>query len=593
VLFRRLPRSPEPGPKLKRVAVLPFENLGSPEDDYFADGMADAVRGKLTSLRGVEVIARSSSVGYKKTSKTPRQIADELGVPYLLTATVRWQKGGGSSRVQVSPELIQVKESGAPASRWQEPFDAALTDVFEVQAGIATQVAQALGVALATDDEKQLSTKPTLNLAAYDMFLKGLENEHRFYSKEARLAFSRALELDPSFAMAMLGLARHTDDDNQRVALLKRAAKEKDRLTELERLKVEMALSFEEKRVDDGANIASEIHNKFPADTQSAMVLATKEIRNGNSDRAIKIFEELLSIDPNNAEAYNQIGYLYGWRGEYEKAAEAFKRYQLLEPDTPNPYDSLGEVQAYSGRYDEAIENLNRALAIKPDFVDSYVHLAVAYEGIGEYTKSVDAYLKAAELVEQVDLRRQYYFMALRAACESEDSARLEEIHARLVKLPPGSKYGELHKAIADAALDVCAGNPAAAMPKLAFVTTKLEEFAAKEPKSESYPQPRQDGGVLLLTAQALEKQGKTDEAFALWKKVAEPPTPYVSFVERRLIYEARAHMAEVLARKGDLERAEKLLTENRKWNPNWAPTRPQELEIERLRKEKPHTAAR
>ncbi|HEV8122454.1 MAG TPA: serine/threonine-protein kinase, partial [Candidatus Polarisedimenticolia bacterium] len=104
---------------VKRVAVLPFENLGAPEDDYFADGIADAVRGKLTSLPGLQVIARASSTPYKKTAKTPQEIAHELGAHYLLTATVRWQKSGGGNRVQVSPELVEIQESGAPASKWQ------------------------------------------------------------------------------------------------------------------------------------------------------------------------------------------------------------------------------------------------------------------------------------------------------------------------------------------------------------------------------------------------------------------------------------------------------------------------------------------
>ena len=71
---------------------MPFENLGAAEDDYFADGIADEVRGKLTSLPGLQVIARGSSTPYKKTTKTPKQIAEELDVGYLLTATVRWEK---------------------------------------------------------------------------------------------------------------------------------------------------------------------------------------------------------------------------------------------------------------------------------------------------------------------------------------------------------------------------------------------------------------------------------------------------------------------------------------------------------------------
>src|SRR6185369_15331810 len=83
-------------------------SAGAPEDDYFADGIADAVRGKLTSLPGLEVIARASSTPYKKTNKSPQEIAKELSANYLLTATVRWDKAAGQNRVQVSPELVEV-----------------------------------------------------------------------------------------------------------------------------------------------------------------------------------------------------------------------------------------------------------------------------------------------------------------------------------------------------------------------------------------------------------------------------------------------------------------------------------------------------
>ena len=114
-----------------RLAVLPFENQGAPEDDYFADGMTDAVRGKLSALPALQVIARQSSAEYKKSTKSLKQIGRELGVQYLLTATVRWEKSGGASRVQVSPELVQVSTA---STKWQQPFDAAMTDVFQVQA---------------------------------------------------------------------------------------------------------------------------------------------------------------------------------------------------------------------------------------------------------------------------------------------------------------------------------------------------------------------------------------------------------------------------------------------------------------------------
>jgi serine/threonine-protein kinase len=107
----------------QRIAVLPFENLGDSADAYFADGITDAVRGKLTALPSLEVIARASSVQYRGTSKPPAEIARELGVRYFLTGTVRWAKGSGrASRVQVSPELVEVQPDGAAASRWQQPL---------------------------------------------------------------------------------------------------------------------------------------------------------------------------------------------------------------------------------------------------------------------------------------------------------------------------------------------------------------------------------------------------------------------------------------------------------------------------------------
>jgi TolB-like protein len=156
----------------RRLAVLPFQNLGDSSDEYFADGMTDEIRGKLAKLEGLQVIASGSTGQYKRTDKTPRQIAEELGVQYLLTGKIRWEKGeGGKSRVRVSPELVQVASNGAPTTKWQEPFDASLTDVFQVQADIAGRVASALDVALGSTEKETIAKRPTENLAADDAFL--------------------------------------------------------------------------------------------------------------------------------------------------------------------------------------------------------------------------------------------------------------------------------------------------------------------------------------------------------------------------------------------------------------------------------------
>jgi TolB-like protein len=202
------PESEDAG-KAKRVAVLPFENLGDTADMYFAEGITDAVRGKLTGLPGMFVTASNSSNQYRGTTKSPQEIGRELGVDYLLLGKVRWAKAReGTSRVQVSPELIEVRTARAT---WQQPFDAALTDVFKVQGDIAGQVATALNVALGSTQQRALAERPTANLSAYDAYLKGSAARARGSEPGALRAavghFERAVALDSTFAVAWAGLS--------------------------------------------------------------------------------------------------------------------------------------------------------------------------------------------------------------------------------------------------------------------------------------------------------------------------------------------------------------------------------------------------
>jgi serine/threonine-protein kinase len=197
---------------LKRLAVLPFENLGPSDNAYFADGVTDAVRGKLTALAGFQVTARSSSAQYQGTSKSPQVIGKELGVEYLLSATVRWANGaGGANRVQVVPELIDARTG---AATWQQTFDADLTDVFKVQQEIAAQVAGALGVVMGTGERNELAARPTENLAAYDAYLRGeaiflaLARPDPASLRRAASYYEQAVAMDSTFGQAWAQLAR-------------------------------------------------------------------------------------------------------------------------------------------------------------------------------------------------------------------------------------------------------------------------------------------------------------------------------------------------------------------------------------------------
>jgi tetratricopeptide (TPR) repeat protein len=430
----------------------------------------------------------------------------------------------------------------------------------------------------------------TTSKAAYEAYQEAVLNGKRFYTKEARLGFAKALELDPGFALAMLGLADFSDRE-QKIALIRRAARERDRLTERERYRVDMWLADVDGKRDAALRLASELHAKYPDDSFAAGFLAREALFRGKPDDAIKIYEDLLMVDPNNAEAYNQIGYYYGYRGEYDKAIDNLKKYQFISPDNANPFDSLGENQAYSGRYNEAIENLNRALAIKADFAPAYAHLGVAYEGLGDYEKAIQSYEKASEVADSDGERRGYLFAAMRAAFVGGNRETARQIIERIGKIPadPKGEFARVGPAFMTAATDLADGRAAEAERRLKELKPGLDGLWSENAKAGKLPPGRKAHYPQwnYMMARAMELQGRTDEALAYYQANANPPNPFLDYDDRRWVMEGRAKVAEILARRGELDKAEKLIADNRKWNPSWAPCRDAEATVAELRRAK------
>ena len=229
----------------------------------------------------------------------------------------------------------------------------------------------------------------TTSEAAYQAYREAIANENRFYIKEARVGFARALELDPNFAMAMLGLSRQAKDEDQAKALIKRAAREEGRLTERERLHVEIQLAYAEKRPEDAIVVARQLHEKYPDDVRAAILLAHDEQSKGNSDQAIRVFEEVLAVDPNNADAYNQIGYHYGYRGEYDKAMDSLKKYQFIASDTANPFDSLGGGSSVLGPLQRGHRESQSCPRDQGGLLSRVLAPGRGLRGKGEYAKAV------------------------------------------------------------------------------------------------------------------------------------------------------------------------------------------------------------
>ena len=354
----------------RRVAVLPFENLGDSADAYFADGITDAVRGKLTAIRGMRVTASNSSSQYRGTSKSPKEIGRELGVDYLLTGKVRWQKGkDGASRVQVSPELIEVATADA---KWQQPFDAALTDVFQVQADVAGRVAQALKVEIGTSQQHALADRPTANLAAYDAYLKGEAaralGANSVTLRQAMGFYEQAVALDPNFMAAWAGLSVSSSRLHGHLSVLGRPPED---VADRARSAADRAIELDPGH-PDGYRALGEYYRS----------VAYKPAL------AIEQYAKALTLAPDDADVLRGLGLAEQSLGQWEESVEHLRRSQSLDPRSVYTAAALGWLLLWVRRYPESLAAYDLALAMDPSSLSSIEGKAMNFVALGDLTQA-------------------------------------------------------------------------------------------------------------------------------------------------------------------------------------------------------------
>jgi serine/threonine-protein kinase len=353
-------RLPHGAAREARLVVLPFTNRGAPEDAYFADGIADEVRGKLAGLGTLQLIARSSSDQYRESTKSPKQIGDELGVNYLLSATVRWAKAAdGTSRVQVVPELIDARTGDVT---WQQSFDANLTDVFQVQTQIASRVAGALGVALGSREEQKLGKRPTENLAAYDLYLKGLAvvATDPAGSRRAAAFFEQAVALDSSFTDAWYGLSRS-------LATLYGNTTPDPVVGRRSLAAAEQALRIDPDGPQGHAALA-----RYHLSVTRNMVEATRQV------------DEALRLAPQNPEYLSLAGGVERTAGRWEEALAHSQQALRLDPRSVISAGRLQNIYLWLRRYPEALGASEAVLALAPGDVGNIQDKAMVYIAQGD-----------------------------------------------------------------------------------------------------------------------------------------------------------------------------------------------------------------
>jgi eukaryotic-like serine/threonine-protein kinase len=351
----------------KLIAVLPFENLGDSAEAYFVDGVSDAVRGKLAALPGLRVIAGTSSGEYRRTTKSPREIARELGVRYLLVGKVRREgELGGQGRVRVSPELVEVRPRGAATTRWQEPFEVPVPDVFRVQADIASGVAEALGVALGAGERLQVAERPTQNLAAYDAYLKGeqvsggVSTAEPVTLRRALPYYEQAVALDSAFveAWAQLSLAHSLIYING------------------------TPLPAEAEAAHRAAERALAL---APDRAEGRLALGNYYISVLNeSQRALEQYALGLRLAPSNAVLLTHAAFAEQNLGRWEAALEHFRQAQALDPRSVTTAGGLARASLWLRRYPEVLRATERGLALAPASLRLLQTRAMAYLGQGD-----------------------------------------------------------------------------------------------------------------------------------------------------------------------------------------------------------------
>jgi eukaryotic-like serine/threonine-protein kinase len=409
LLQRRLGARPASGPVM--LAVLPFENEGPASDEYFADGLTEAITNRLASLHNLGVIDRRSAEQYKTTTKSPKQIGRELGVQYILEGTVRWAGDEkGARKVQISPSLVSVADlTTKPAGG---PYLVVPSDVFQVQTDVATKVADALNVTLSGDDQHALADRPTRNGDAYDAYLRG---EHAFKEvhdlstpdtlREAIAQYESAVNRDPKFALAWarLAFARmvwsiFNAGDTSRLAGAKRAldsaAAIAPNLAEVHQSRA-FYLRFFLHNNDEAYEELVRAQAARPNDADFASELAAMEITRGRVDDGFANMAKAVRLDPRSTDALATAAGLAYWYRRYAESEGYVDKWIALDPMSSRAYvqklndelDGRGDTVAAAATLDTV---RTRGVAMGTTLINQFVLVDDAYRARLEHLTLAD-----------------------------------------------------------------------------------------------------------------------------------------------------------------------------------------------------------
>jgi serine/threonine protein kinase/tetratricopeptide (TPR) repeat protein len=361
--------------RIPMIAVLPFDNLGDAEDEYFADGITDEITSRLAGISGLGVISRTSSMVYKNSDKKLGEIGKELGVDYILEGTVRWSKVGDKPRVRITPQLVRVSDD---RHMWADNYERELMEVFAVQADIGRKIVDQLGITLVQKDINDLESRPTDNAEAYALYLKALSMKARSYmnywteSRVMEMAIDSAVVLDTNFA---LGFALQSEiyswkaisSQSEADGLKARSAAERALQLVPGLSQGYIALGYYYNLVEENYEQALEEFNKAGSDTHNnadlLAAIALVQMRQGIFYESVKNLRRAADLDPLNPQMHYSLAECLWITQSFTDAITSFDRAIALEPASSHFWQRKVElIASWTGNRDRQVQVTREAL---------------------------------------------------------------------------------------------------------------------------------------------------------------------------------------------------------------------------------------
>jgi len=353
-----------PNPMSQVIVVFPFENLGPPEDAYFAEGVTDEIVSRLTSVPGLGVISRTTAIQYDRKDKTLAQIGEDLGVNFVLDGTIRWDRHGGTNRVRVTPQLVRVSDG---TNAWSTSYDRNLDDVFTIQSEIATQVVTSIDASLVAHQRPELPR--TQSLEAYDYFLQAKDSMRwglgpsasDLYHAAALL--EKALALDPDFALALA----HLSMVHSSIYFL--------------------GIDRTEERLHQAEQAADRAVQLQPNLAEGHLAKGLYSYRsNRDYPRALEELDMARRLEPGNGEILSWIGTIRKRQGDFDGALEMLRQAIRLDPRNPTTLGEMTVVYMALRDFKSALRWADRAVELDPTLTHRIYRARIFWEWNGDAT---------------------------------------------------------------------------------------------------------------------------------------------------------------------------------------------------------------